>query len=269
MKKSFLLVALIAISAIIPTACNCKQQANGSNLSTDSLKYEKKTKTAECIIKADYPKDGNPALANAIEEYISESLGGTYYGNLSNGDSLLAFYGDAQMKDLESTAKELVGSATPSVYNSNIIKKAYEADGYVTYTATNENFLGGAHGMHSQQGVTFRKSDGRRFGQEMLIGTDNDKFHKIIKEGLAEYFTKGGEKATTDEELKSLLITDNDINYLPLPQFAPYLTAEGVTFVYQPYEIAPYAAGMPQFTVSYDKMKPYLTSTIQKIIAKK
>ena len=39
-------------------------------------------------------------------------------------------------------------------------------------------------------------------------------------------------------------------------------------FVYNPYEIGPYAAGMPTFTIPYADIQPYLTTTAQKLIEK-
>jgi hypothetical protein len=44
------------------------------------------------------------------------------------------------------------------------------------------------------------------------------------------------------------------------------MTEKGVEFLYQPYEIAPYAAGMPSFTLSYQDIRPYLTIGAQKMI---
>lgn len=37
------------------------------------------------------------------------------------------------------------------------------------------------------------------------------------------------------------------------------LTDDGLMFTYSPYEIASYAAGMPEFTIPYAELKPYFT----------
>lgn len=37
------------------------------------------------------------------------------------------------------------------------------------------------------------------------------------------------------------------------------LTEDGLMFTYSPYEIGPYAIGMPGFTIPYDDLKPYFT----------
>ncbi len=123
--------------------------------------------------------------------------------------------------------------------------------------------------MHGSANTTFRKSDGRRFGNEMLIRTGTEEFRTLIKDGLKQYFAENEGKDISDEELKEQLITDYSVDFLPLPQFPPYLTEKGVGFTYQPYEIAPYAAGMPSFTIPYEKIKPYMTVTAVKLIENK
>ena len=45
------------------------------------------------------------------------------------------------------------------------------------------------------------------------------------------------------------LFIENGI--IPLPAAAPYLSPDGVVFVYGQYEIGAYAIGMPTFTVPY------------------
>ena len=44
-----------------------------------------------------------------------------------------------------------------------------------------------------------------------------------------------------------------------MPATSPYFTADGIVFTYQQYEIAPYAAGQPSFTLSYKDVASYLT----------
>ena len=63
------------------------------------------------------------------------------------------------------------------------------------------------------------------------------------------------DKQALKEELVSF---SGSIDELPLPDFEPYLTEQGVTFIYQPYEISYYAAGKPEFTIPYNVVKPYL-----------
>ncbi len=256
------------IAAIATTIVSCSgNMTAGERFKTDSVKFEQKDTATEISLKADFATQGNEALTNTIAEYISEQLGGTYTGTLANGDSIVNYYGNVQRDSLLHLRKEYGPSAGMPYFFSCEIKIACETNKYVSYTTYTETFLGGAHGTHSFSGVTFRKTDGRRFGWEMLRNTDSEGFHALIKNGLMRYFNDNTTlRVKTDRDLKACLLVEDDVNYLPLPRTVPYLTKDGVTFVYQSYEIASYAAGMPQFTVPYRDISPYLTSTASNLI---
>jgi hypothetical protein len=53
---------------------------------------------------------------------------------------------------------------------------------------------------------------------------------------------------------------------MPLPQCPPLFTKDGVRFIYGQYEIAPYAAGMPDFTVPYNKLEKFMKVTAKKLL---
>ena len=261
MTRSIITIALAAAMAA------CGGNAPGERpFGTDSVAFDKKTHTAEVALRIDYPNDGPATLKGAIGEYISEQLGGTYGGPLASGDSVAAFYGERKAAELDEAAKDVESSAKPTLYFSQSITVAAQTGSYVTYTDTCEQYLGGAHGISAMGGVTFRKSDGRRFGHEMLRNTDTEAFRQLLKEGLRQYFSEGGADATTDKLLAQMLLTEGSVDYLPLPKAVPYLMPDGVAFVYQPYEIAPYAAGSPSFTIPYDKARPFLTQTVLKMV---
>ena len=68
----------------------------------------------------------------------------------------------------------------------------------------------------------------------------------------------------SEEELKEHLQLEGDL--IPLPAWTPYPTADGLCFVYQQYEIASYADGMPAFTLPFDEVQPYLTPEARAIL---
>ena len=59
----------------------------------------------------------------------------------------------------------------------------------------------------------------------------------------------------SEKDLNDHLFVDNGV--IPIPAHAPYLAADGVHFIYQQYEIGPYAIGMVSFTVPYAEIKQY------------
>ncbi len=269
------LISLIGLLAIL----SCGQKSNSSSdsdeqagtkqaqeLEVTPLEYSYDKNKVEVGLDIDYPT-GSALIDKAVAEYISEKLGGTYDGDLANGDSLVNYYGDEILAELKKHLKEDINNGVEDEYINGYyrkmeIKKEYETDLLVTYSYTEDIYLNGAHGMQYFYGQTFRKSDGRRFSTDMMRNLYSDDLYALIKKGLTKYFSStGGEDITTDEELKEYILTDDNVNYLPLPKSTPYITEDGVVFIYQPYEISFFAAGMPTFTVPVSKMKPFLTQT--------
>lgn len=262
MKNIFL---ASATAIIILSACNRQSTAHDTtadtNLATDTLKYEKKSEIFETTIIADYPTDNNSIVANSVREFISEELGGTYNGPLENGDSLIKTYGEKIFSTNVEELKDYCGESTGTNFSTCEIKKGDETKKYVTYIVSQSNYMGGAHGMYSDKGVTFRKTDGRRFGYSVMKSTQLTEFNELLKEGLRDYFSEYKGEPINDEELNEELIVCDDLENLPRPVCEPYITAKGVTFIYQPYEISYYAAGAPTFTVPYSKIKPFLMTS--------
>lgn len=273
------LISLIGLLAIL----SCGQKSNSSSdsdeqagtkqaqeLEVTPLEYSYDKNKIEVGLDIDYPT-GSALIDKAVAEYISEKLGGTYDGDLANGDSLVNYYGDEILAELKKHLKEDINNGVEDEYINGYyrkmeIKKEYETDLLVTYSYTEDIYLNGAHGMQYFYGQTFRKSDGRRFDEGMMRQLYSEEMYELRKEGLREYFNESGDNANTDEELKECIITDDDVNYLPMPKHTPYVTKKGMVFIYQPYEISYYAAGAPSFTIPLKKMKPFLTQTAKELL---
>lgn len=130
-----------------------------------------------------------------------------------------------------------------------------DSAGYIVFNSQNYTYLGGAHGGITGSGaVTYSRKDGHRIYTFLKPGIVNE-IQPLLIEGLLSYYKDCGESMTPAELLERLFIEDN---LVPLPAYAPYPTAQGLTFIYQQYEIASYADGMPSFTIPYDKLQPYM-----------
>ena len=235
-------------------------------LTYKQVEQSKKDKSGEYKIIVDFPTSGNPILVNAIREYISESLGisyagelennmqGSYDGDLSNGQKMIDYYFDLKYKEFKKAhdlmAENMTGDV-PTFASETEIHFLYETDKFVTYEMKKYEDMGGAHGGTFISGMTFRKSDGRRVDWELFTKSMQD----VIKKGLKKYF-----EVNTDEELENSLSLENTY-MLPLPATPPVFTKEGVMFTYQQYEIAAYAAGLPSFIVPYDEAKSLMNTT--------
>lgn len=235
-------------------------------LTYKQVEQSKKDKSGEYKIIVDFPTSGNPILVNAIREYISESLGisyagelennmqGSYDGDLSNGQKMIDYYFDLKYKEFKKAhdlmAENMTGDV-PTFASETEIHFLYETDKFVTYEMKKYEDMGGAHGGTFISGMTFRKSDGRRIEWDLFTKSMQD----VIKKGLKKYF-----EVNTDEELENSLSLENTY-LLPLPATPPVFTKEGVMFTYQQYEIAAYAAGLPSFIVPYNEAKSLMNTT--------
>jgi len=85
-----------------------------------------------------------------------------------------------------------------------------------------------------------------------------------VVDGLKKYF-----EMTSDDELREMLINVDDINHIQRPSSAPVFGPDGLTVRYQQYEIAPYVAGLPEFTIPYEKLKSMIAPELyNELVAK-
>lgn len=205
-----------------------------------------------------YPKAGNQQLVDSINYWICEEFGDTLHKQHDDIKLLLSTKGRKQLKSDSKELKMILDEGGPDYvsYESNIdISVEYEDADYITMNIQTYYYMGGAHGSSYAAGTTFRKSDGRRMGWLLLDGMSLSQIRKSIKAGLKEYF-----EVKTDQELLDCLLIGDPLDdtsaqqtydrAFPLPVTPPYLNSKGVNIIYQQYEIAPYAAGMPSFIIS-------------------
>lgn len=276
MKKNHFFTWLALGVAIALTGCQHPKNTGEITVETATAVRHLNDPSGTYELRIDFPvvKNGE-ALSVALNEWISEQLGGTF-GDAENADYSKVLADTAALIDhyskkiFEGNQKEFANMVNEnpevkelgiSYYDSLVVEKLAEGKNWVTYTQQRDIYLGGAHGVAPYFGQTFRKSDGRRIGWDVFSDTNGEKFQQILKDGLVEYFGVGSEA-----ELGDYLMNEAGVHYIPLPQCPPLFTAEGVSFVYNQYEIAAYAAGLPTFVVSYDKLQPFLMTTGKRLV---
>ncbi len=269
----FLLLSVLLLSGCKET----KSTSNTKELKFITLEYhdtayikgneenlfdEAMPQTVDFIV--DYPS-GNSQLSLAIQEWINEQISNFFYEEgrdstifyeteLSDGNNLLSYYGKNISKDFEQ--KEEGNIVLPKSF-SMIIKKIFDNQHCVTYEIEESIYLGGAHGTTTIYGCTFRKTDGRKFGHDMLNGK---RIEEALKDGLAQYFG-------ADNNILDVCWKEKVSEYsIALPYYPPYITNDGIKFIYQQYEICPYVFGLPEVTIPLENGAKYLTHTAEKLI---
>ena len=283
---------ILAIGLAIVAAVACRP-SGGKDLATETREYEKSASHADLSIKVELPAAGQGAAASRIRKtlvgvmdellshigsYEEERLFPAYEGDTDKTDLLLEYYRDKALESIgklsqedydervasieendgltEGQRKEILDEMPGWEYDFNLLKDR-ETDQYVVFLSQDYVYLGGAHGgVVGRGGLTFDKKDGRLV-EKMLDPACLDTIQPLLRKGLTQYFAADGETEITQEELDNYLFLETGV--VPFPAWTPYPSEDGLVFTYQQYEIAAYAAGMPEFTVPYADILPYLT----------
>ena len=245
-------------------------------LKTDSSDIELTDTMADVHVSVDWPVEGNDTLLQGIRQYILKQLGIKKCTDIKAEIKKVAKTQYHELKTQWQEDRECRGEDMGMIYSSyQRISVDEESDTYVTYSYCTEGFTGGAHGYATATGITISKATGKEIGyeseynantmtfsikhQNLFRSTKSAGLYKLIKEGVKDYFSDLEDHRISDEELADVLQNVPDVNHIPVPQFPPTFTKNGLVFLYQQYEIGPYAVGMPNFCIPYKKVLPYLT----------
>ena len=228
---------------------------------------------ASCSLSVDYPVEGNPVLVSNVRDWMADQMS---YSSIVPEENRKVFRGVADGKVfLDSVGGYLLGQAKTDFeefvkegFISNYeyiwnIGEEYRTDTYVTFGASSYVYLGGAHGGSSFVGAVFALDSGKQYGWNMFQPDSLSSLVPMIKERLMkDYF-----EVSAVAEFKDDLLVNPDT--LPLPATAPYFLADGVHFIYQQYEIAPYSEGMPGCVIPFSALMDKFTPEVKKLLEKK
>ncbi len=268
MMKQFILY-LIATLCYIPlyTSCNLHDDTAAEHLSEcvviDSLTLEENftyrdDTTTICQTKThlSYPK---AYISDKDLEQLNTLLSQLLFEDIyEQGCDIIAIADSANMRiGREMTQNRLPDEETESAlntpihYNTTHIKPIYNDRNFLVYCKYNESYTGGAHGIYGSNYYVI-------YLPEMRVITVNDIFHIEDSDNIALHLTEQllkDKNATNQEELYSIGYFDAE-DILPTDNF--YINNNGITWVYNPYEIGCYAIGDTHITLSFDVISHYL-----------
>ena len=258
------------------TMAACQQQAKGDS-EEEELEYEMVSyaspDSSMMVISLEAPTEYGTPLADSLKAYFGDILGQGFVITLEDNDgdneATVKAYGKTEYEKMKDSIEELKadysnqGDELPDYAlaweQQTSIHREAETDRFVTYLFENYEYMGGAHGLTTCYGTTFDKETCKKIGLSILKDTASVAFQSMFKEKLLKYFTDN-----EDESLDDFLLYQTSEANIPLSNM--YLTEDHVVFIYQPYEISYYAAGMPTVELTFDEMKPYLTKRGLKLI---
>ena len=290
-----MLIALMGL--VIIALCSACDKTCEQGLKTETVTMADSAKYANLTMKVELPM-GSDAVSQAIRQQLITILGerlthvtsfegeqfyAPFTGNTNNVEEMMGYYCKNTMSLLDSLATSDANDRIRYIMEDEELSEEEKANriaeipgweyeyrlelvadttNYIVFLSQDYLYMGGAHGGVGGDGdLTFDKETGKLV-KEFLNPACVADIQPLLIEGLLSYFAVEDEQITEDELFDILQIEGRQI---PLPSFAPYPTKDGLVFVYQQYEIACYAVGMPSFTVAYDKLLPYLTPEARKV----
>lgn len=227
----------------------------------DSVVYSNSNQWLEYNVYLVYPKGGTDEVIRNMRKVILSNFGEknptgdedfaqvlrkTYESHSAEAKlELEELYEDADFSDDDSK---------PRYTYEDAIRLDYESTEYVTFFSSGYDYRAGAHGMPWQYRFSVDLNTGRQIKwADMFKPGYKAKLKPIIKKALLDQYFENDESY---------------IDRFDLPGAEPALTLEGVWFGYGAYEIAAFAAGMPECVVGYDKLYELFTDYAKMIIKK-
>ena len=263
MKKSLLIVAA-ALLASVASAQNISVKAF-----SDSVGITKKGFPIYATVKVDYPISGPSNAVNSIKSCLldyfqidrDDTKDGKTYAHVlaqSQVNRLVATFEDSFEKD---------DPLPPEMAYDLTIVKAYESNTLVTYTFGSDEYLGGVHGTPSVIGITFVKSDGYALGITDYLKEDAwDQIQDKVAASLRKYFDVKTNKELADELQGEGIICDGKNFFVPMTDNSPFVENGDLVFIYSAYEIASFAAGLPEVRIPLKDIQGFLKPDFAKLV---
>ena len=119
---------------------------------------------------------------------------------------------------------------------------------YLSYMVEYYGFRGGAHGSNTMTPVVFDRKTGDVIPEEAFFADGyRDPVSALLQAHLPEALD--GDEEALAAVFEPTLLAPNGLYEV---------TKDGVTWYYQPYEIAPYYLGVISITVPWSELKPYV-----------
>lgn len=244
------------ISAFKTATAKAEDKVETQSFETASDEFNEKGEvngsTYEVTVAGKYP-EGSDALSRNIREWLNAQFPAespSYTGtNVTNFVDIKGIY------FMKAVVEELNGIELDD-WQTNYdfdyrFEPIYEDEDVVTYLFGNYVYTGGAHGGSTVYGQTFLKETGRPLTMNDLLdttGSNREYLLELIKSAMWEQYFNATENDYSSLS-DALLINPDELDF---PAAAPFISDKGLSFIYQQYEIAPYSAGMPECTLSWD-----------------
>ena len=248
----------------------CTGMSTPAQLTFDSLSVEKRvalcsdTNSPVYDMKLDvkYAKGGSEDMRKIVNDAITAKIFNLHNVDLKAAvDSFVNENSHTYINDMRPLYEEdkCDIDKMPIYQHEAIINTRTEdgKEGIVTYYINMYNFTGGAHGLEQLLTLNFDKTTGKTITLDDVMVTGYQmRLNELLQKALLE---KADCKDINELHDKGYLFS---MEMYPSNNFV--LGKDGITFIYNPYEIAPYALGRIELTLSYSTLEPIMKKNKEK-----
>ena len=276
-KVKFLVCAVLLLAGLGITGCTEKQSVSSQLMETKVLEESAllidDEASPKCELKFNYSylaeRDANDTIVKRINRSAQLISFGREYAMLQPEVALDSFkntYIRNYRRDVTPYYKEELNrnenlEEIPAWYNYSYELTTTFADGYkdvLLFTALNYVYQGGAHPNQWENWRNFDSKTGRMIKLADVFKADSQKeVLELIQNELVKYLAE----RTENQNLKSFKDLIDEGIILEPRIFIPanfLLEADHITFLYNRYDIAPYAVGDIKIAIPYSAIKKYM-----------
>ena len=256
MKRTFLLIAA-ALFAL--TSCTKEIKTETLKLEEEIPLHEGSDNSVTLNLDIDFPVSGfsKEALEEVRKAIRVHTLGESYIEFTGSLAELGKDWRDAIAEDYISSNTAMLEEMEMTEDEAPFLNWEFEYKGafgetwgqYVNYIVDQYQYLGGAHGMNGTFPFVFDKKNGEMVEWNVVApGVSDEKMDEL----LLKHRLDDLKEIIGDED-----INEEDIFFSETIEASPWFTVddEGLTFYYQPYDIAPYVFGIITVPVPWEELK--------------
>lgn len=266
MRKNILvIIASLALVALFASSCFNKEKGiKFDNLAIKEQVYlfadNDTTKPfANVEIDFTYPKNykSKEDLLKLQKIFIGTFFDDMSYDSLSPKEALNAYF-DKYTNDYRDLGNQyyedisnLEGDNPPSWYWYQLFKSnkiLFEDENILSYSVEHYYYEGGAHGSLSAIYYTIDLNNLTTITEESIFKPN---FHHLLTERIVENLMKKYDVTTPEDLLNEGFFDINDI----APNNNFWLNNQGVHYIFNQYEIAPYSMGPIEVTIPYQEIQ--------------
>lgn len=231
---------ILLIFSVFVFALSCKDEELAITFTEHNFSLDNNN-----IVEINIPKAiGIPNISTKINTTIENKVSAYLYASSSNDDSLKTIMHSIDLfnKEFENFKADFPDSKQvwEAQFDGDLL---YQSNEIISLSLTSYINTGGAHGILNINFLNFNPQTGDLITNAQLIN-DLEGFKEVAK----PFFT---------ESIKNKDLVITDVNTLPLAKNIAY-SEDGIIILYNTYEIAPYTAGIIEYTIPFGTAAPFL-----------